>query len=305
MGNEVSSNCPDEGKSYWNDVLIGFDEEGGPVFYRVYAESPSELREKISEKLNNDEMRLFNQVYRYYLYQKRERPFSNSIIGCVNPFTKEVINSEKEYERYLWMLSRNVNGMPPTIKKSKVIVDSNGIGKGKNGEKNGKKDIAEGKRQTSKENKKKKSIERVIFVLFLFGLPIILTVLSYTYESIYNSGYAEGHDLGYAEGYLDGKEIGYEDGEYDGYNAGYEDGEYDGYNAGYKDAKSVNSSASSKNGNKSSGGGTLVPISVKVYVTDYGSKYHRWGCQYLWDSANAISLSQAISRGYTACSKCW
>ena len=44
--------------------------------------------------------------------------------------------------------------------------------------------------------------------------------------------------------------------------------------------------------------------STTVYVTDYGDKYHRSSCQYLHSSKNAISLSTAVNRGYTPCSKC-
>lgn len=46
-------------------------------------------------------------------------------------------------------------------------------------------------------------------------------------------------------------------------------------------------------------------VEVTVYVTRTGSKYHRAGCQYLRKSQISISLSDAIARGYTACSKCW
>lgn len=44
--------------------------------------------------------------------------------------------------------------------------------------------------------------------------------------------------------------------------------------------------------------------SQTVYITDTGSKYHRSGCQYLRSSRHAISKSNAISRGYGACSRC-
>lgn len=43
---------------------------------------------------------------------------------------------------------------------------------------------------------------------------------------------------------------------------------------------------------------------LTVYVTDTGSKYHRDGCRYLSRSRHAISLSDALSRGYDACSVC-
>lgn len=42
-----------------------------------------------------------------------------------------------------------------------------------------------------------------------------------------------------------------------------------------------------------------------VYVTDTGSKYHRNGCRYLWNSKRKVSLSSAKSFGYSACSVCW
>lgn len=42
-----------------------------------------------------------------------------------------------------------------------------------------------------------------------------------------------------------------------------------------------------------------------VYVTDTGSKYHRAGCRYLWNSRRKVSLSSAKSFGYSACSVCW
>lgn len=41
-----------------------------------------------------------------------------------------------------------------------------------------------------------------------------------------------------------------------------------------------------------------------VYVTDTGSKYHRAGCRYLWNSSHKISKSTAQSLGYDACSVC-
>lgn len=40
-----------------------------------------------------------------------------------------------------------------------------------------------------------------------------------------------------------------------------------------------------------------------VYITNSGAKYHTAGCSYL-KSSNPISLEDAVSRGYTPCSKC-
>ncbi len=41
-----------------------------------------------------------------------------------------------------------------------------------------------------------------------------------------------------------------------------------------------------------------------VYITNTGSKYHSGGCRYLKKSKIAISESDAISQGYSACSVC-
>ena len=43
--------------------------------------------------------------------------------------------------------------------------------------------------------------------------------------------------------------------------------------------------------------------SETVYITNTGSKYHREGCSYL-KSSNPIDKEKAISKGYTACSRC-
>lgn len=41
-----------------------------------------------------------------------------------------------------------------------------------------------------------------------------------------------------------------------------------------------------------------------VYITDTGEKYHRISCGSLWNSQHAITLQQAINRGYEACQRC-
>jgi hypothetical protein len=49
---------------------------------------------------------------------------------------------------------------------------------------------------------------------------------------------------------------------------------------------------------------TPSTTTITVYVTKTGVKYHRWNCQYLKYSCFAISLPDALARGYTACSVC-
>lgn len=41
-----------------------------------------------------------------------------------------------------------------------------------------------------------------------------------------------------------------------------------------------------------------------VYITNTGTKYHKSSCSYLKQSKISISLSKAIKRGYTPCSRC-
>lgn len=43
---------------------------------------------------------------------------------------------------------------------------------------------------------------------------------------------------------------------------------------------------------------------VTVYITKTGAKYHKDDCSYLRQSKIAILKKEAISNGYTACSRC-
>jgi hypothetical protein len=45
-------------------------------------------------------------------------------------------------------------------------------------------------------------------------------------------------------------------------------------------------------------------FSQTVYITKTGAKYHSEGCRYLSKSKIAIDLSDAITKGYGACSVC-
>ena len=64
------------------------------------------------------------------------------------------------------------------------------------------------------------------------------------------------------------------------------------------------SSSSSSNGSNSSDDDSSTSSDVIVHITDYGSKYHAAGCRYLKKSDITISKSEAIQRGYSACSEC-
>ena len=101
---------------------------------------------------------------------------------------------------------------------------------------------------------------------------------------------------------------GYADGFNRGYKAGYENGKKDGSaEAGEASDDSSSSAATYSGGTTSSsseGSGYASQSAVTVYVTDTGSKYHSYGCQYLRESCHGMTLYQAKQAGYTACSRC-
>ena len=73
----------------------------------------------------------------------------------------------------------------------------------------------------------------------------------------------------------------------------YEEGYQDGYAVAQEEAKTTK---------KPSQSGTVQSYTY-VYVTKSGEKYHRGTCRYA-ENAEAITLSDAIDKGYTPCSVC-
>lgn len=69
--------------------------------------------------------------------------------------------------------------------------------------------------------------------------------------------------------------------------------------------KTDTSSTSTKNTNSKSSTTIKNTNSTIVYVTKTGKKYHKGGCSYLKNSKIEITLSEAQSKGYTPCSKCY
>ena len=125
----------------------------------------------------------------------------------------------------------------------------------------------------------------------------------------YFSGDYFGHDRGYDQGYKQGEtdtyNTAYAEGEVYGYTTGYDDGYDEGYSDGEKYVRATenlkNFSLTHKNNTHNS---SQVSYDYTVYITATGSKYHRWGCQYLKESCYYLLRSDAISRGYTPCSVC-
>lgn len=159
------------------------------------------------------------------------------------------------------------------------------------------------------------------------------TVAEAKYQEGYDAGKEEGHDAGYKEG-VQVTRKNYEaklDAEYSkGYNAGEAKGHAEGYDEGYKAAYAEQADIDTEDQHlageapqSSSGESSPAPApepepepeptpapaepdatTVAVFVTNTGGKYHRYGCRYLRESKNNISLAEAISRGYEPCSVC-
>ena len=128
------------------------------------------------------------------------------------------------------------------------------------------------------------------------------------------------------EGYQQGKESAERDSA-SALSAQYDAGHEEGYQAGYQKRsggrakggrtkkpkrtkqKEEKQSPNPKTSTAASSSGNSTTTSqgtqtATVYVTDTGSKYHRYGCRYLRESCHARTLSQAKGQGYTACSVC-
>lgn len=90
----------------------------------------------------------------------------------------------------------------------------------------------------------------------------------------------------------------------EGYSEGYDSGYADGLEYGKSHAEPSASQSEEEPSSSNQTSSTSEQQTITVYITDYGSKYHRQGCQYLWDSSNAVTLSNAKAWGYAPCSVC-
>lgn len=157
------------------------------------------------------------------------------------------------------------------------------------------------------------------------------------YEAGYDSGYDEGRAVGYDEGSEGWPLNDYEDGYDVGFEMGYEAAEQDAIDSVLDDpiyylgedvildlAEGLQETEADADTffddlheQAQEFDQTVQPTpeptpqptpepqtSVTVYVTNTGEKYHRWGCQYLWNSSIAVTLDYALASGYTPCSRC-
>lgn len=121
-------------------------------------------------------------------------------------------------------------------------------------------------------------------------------------ETAYEEGQSSlrGGDL-YTEELLSEREAGYNEGYDVGYADGLEEGKSQAEETKAEPSTRIEQETSSSSNQTSS---TSEQQTITVYITDTGSKYHRSGCRYLWNSSNAVTLSNAKSWGYAPCSVC-
>ena len=144
-----------------------------------------------------------------------------------------------------------------------------------------------------------KALRKILIWLLIFFAAALYTYDFNMSEMMSAFGITSRYDAGYEAGYLAGLEDGTESGYNKGYKAGFKDGENRAkdYYAARELAKELWPNASKASSSSSSS-------ATWVYVTDTGSKYHKSGCSYL-KSSNKIELSEALSLGYDACSRCY
>lgn len=130
----------------------------------------------------------------------------------------------------------------------------------------------------------------------ILTVAFCLIAFSYYLDDVANENYKQGYEAG-----EDGKELAAEDSYVSGYDEGYRIGYEDGYDNGLTEGKGYTSEVS----NPAKYSNTYDDKeSETVYITDTGSRYHMFGCQYLSESCYSIALNDAIERGYIACSRC-
>lgn len=156
----------------------------------------------------------------------------------------------------------------------------------------------------------------VAAIVLCLGLEACQMMTDEEIQAAYDEAFAAGaasvdvtSQLEEMESQLEAKRTeGYAEGFDRGYEAGYENGKKDGVaEAGEASDGSSSSAATYSGGTTSSsseGSGYASQSAVTVYVTDTGSKYHSYGCQYLRESCHGMTLYQAKQAGYTACSRC-
>lgn len=155
----------------------------------------------------------------------------------------------------------------------------------------------------------------------LYAIPIVALSIGLI-SSLSRPTYDEGWQVGYDEGKTDGEKIGYENGKkvsynkdynsvLDGYNEAYQNGYDEGYEMGYNDAlweydiSDDDYYYTDDDYYYYDDDNTDDNYELTVYVSANGSKYHSYPSCSNMKAPIEMTESQAINKGYSACSKCW
>lgn len=214
------------------------------------------------------------------LKAERDRhPFTQDSVGAINPYTKQAVKTEADYDEYL---------REHTYYK---ICDEN-------------------------ERSKLRRLRILSVVLAMLLLVSIVTAsIIQNSGSAYKDGYAAGisdqqaedADL-YDAGQADGYQKGYAEGKDKGYNEGYYKGYWEGFaDAGERSAGSGDSHGESSGQHTGTGSTRDAPIADTYIGNTKTKKFHLPSCSYLPDQdhqATFDSRDEAIAAGYTPCGHC-
>jgi len=163
--------------------------------------------------------------------------------------------------------------------------------------------------QTDSENLAPLSAYRKHLFLFICTfIFLIVATIEFAKPTIFENGQQKGEEIGYENGYDEGYDEGFDDGyssgHRDGYDEGYNDGGADGYDEGYRIGYYEGLSDALERYSLTLGDAPSDPDEETVFISDNGSKFHRANCSYLKSVKFHCSRSQAISSGYSPCSRC-
>ncbi len=166
----------------------------------------------------------------------------------------------------------------------------------------------------------------------LYAVPIValsIGLISSLSRPTYDEGYSAGYEVGKEEAtteynkqaetnyniaYQDGYNKGYDsalsdDQAYqDGYNEGYEEGYNEGYNEALWEHDLIDNDVYYSVDDDAYyyvDDDTEYNKELTVYVSANGSKYHSYASCSNMKNPISMTESQAINKGYSACSKCW
>lgn len=135
----------------------------------------------------------------------------------------------------------------------------------------------------------------VVFVITVGGLGFTClrfyaseNTLNAEWENGFAQGKSEGYALGYDEGFIAGTS------EFFAFHQGVTQGENPAEEQEVQVVEPIPETSTESSDSSE----------ITVYITDTGEKYHRDGCNSLWNSQIERTLTEALSQGYTPCKRC-